>query len=122
MEAHQDSVSAESTVDEAWRLLRCAWHAKRAGNEAWGHGGHGGHSVEEAVRNYTAGLRSAARAERFVDLEALEDTVPRCSPRFGEGQLLVVSDTSPHIVIERGVPVAGSYLLTFCGQVSNKSR
>ena len=24
-----------STVDHAWLLLRRAWHAKRAGNEAW---------------------------------------------------------------------------------------
>ena len=41
----QDAASAESTVDEAWQLLRRAWRAKGAGNEAWGRS-----CVEEAVR------------------------------------------------------------------------
>ena len=68
------------------------------------------------------GLRCAARAERFVDLEALEDTVPRCSPRC-EGQLLVVFRHFPTSCHRTGVfQWRVVYLLTFCGQVSNKSR
>eukprot|EP00435_Cladocopium_sp_Y103_P025920 s1311_g6.t1 len=71
------SSPSESTVDEAWQLLRSAWRAKRAGNEAWSHS-----AVEESARNYTAGLRCAARAARFVDLDALEETDRYCFERF----------------------------------------